>query len=158
LNPARLYLNSPPEAPNNWGQIDPNLNDYHSDQMEISSTFSMPDITDWWRKQDETHSKYPDRSNVARDIFSIISHGVGVEASFSLSRDLIGWSQSKTTGETLRETVVVRQFARGTHGISVGTDSELDTNNTENDSEIKQEAEECKLHTMAKVHDFLEMW
>jgi hypothetical protein len=36
---ARLYLNSPPEAPKNWGQISPNLIDYHSDPMEISSTF-----------------------------------------------------------------------------------------------------------------------
>jgi len=30
---ARLYLNSPPEAPKNWGQIIPNVNDYHSDPM-----------------------------------------------------------------------------------------------------------------------------
>jgi len=49
LTAARLYLKSPPEAPKNWGQINPNLNDYHSDQMEISSTFWIPDITDWWR-------------------------------------------------------------------------------------------------------------
>jgi hypothetical protein len=46
-----LYLNSPPEAPKNWGQINPNLNDYHSDPMEISSTFWIPDITDWWCQQ-----------------------------------------------------------------------------------------------------------
>jgi hypothetical protein len=39
-----------------------------------------------------------------------------------------------------------------------GTDPELDTMNTENDSEMKEEAEERKLHRMAKVHDFLEMW
>jgi len=39
-----------------------------------------------------------------------------------------------------------------------GTDPELDTTNTENDSEIKTGAEERKLHRMAKVHDFLEMW
>jgi hypothetical protein len=126
--------------------------------MEISSTFWIPDITDWWRQQEETHSKYADLSNVARDIFSIIPHGVGVEASFSLGRDVIGWRQSKTTGETLREKVVVRQFARANNGILAGTDSELDTMNTENDSEMKKEAEERKLHRMAKVHDFLEMW
>jgi hypothetical protein len=30
--------------------------------------------------------------------------------------------------------------------------------NTENDSEMKKEAEERQLHRMAKVHDFLEMW
>jgi len=91
LTAARLYLNSPPEAPKTWGQINPNLNDYHSDPMEISSTFWIPVITDWWRQQEETHSKYADLSNVARDIISIIPHGVGVEDSFSLARDIIGW-------------------------------------------------------------------
>ena len=85
LTAARLYVNSPPEAPKNRGQIDANLNDYHSDPMEFSSTFWIPDITDWWHQQEETHGKYSDFSNVARDIFSIIiAHGVGVEASFSL--------------------------------------------------------------------------
>jgi len=49
LTAARLYLNLPPKAPKNWGQIDPNLNDYHYHPMEISSTFWIPDITDWWR-------------------------------------------------------------------------------------------------------------
>jgi len=126
--------------------------------MEISSTFWIPDIPDWWRQQEETHSKYADLSNVARDIFSIIPHGVGVEASFSLGRDVIGWRQSKTTDETLCEKVIVRQFARANNGILAGTDPELDTTNTGKDSEMKQEAEERKLHRMAKVHDFLEMW
>jgi len=79
-----LYLNSPHETPKNWGQINPNLNDYHSDPMEISSTFWIPDIGDWWRQQEETHSKYADLSNVDCKIFSIIPHCVGVEVSFSL--------------------------------------------------------------------------
>jgi hypothetical protein len=158
LTVARLYLNSPPEAPTNWGQINPNLNDYHSDPMESSSTCWIPDITDWWRQQEETHSKYADLSNVARDIFSIIPHRVRVETSFSLGRDVIGWRQSKTTGETLREKVIVRQFARANNGILVCTDRELDTAHTENNSEMKKEAEERKLHRMAKVHNFLEMW
>jgi hypothetical protein len=122
LSASRHYLNSPPEAPKNWGQINPHLNDYLSDPMEISSTFWIPDITDWWRQQEETHSKYADLSNVARDIFSIIPHGVGVEASFSLGRDVIGWRQSITTGETLREKVIVRQFAQANNGILAGTD------------------------------------
>jgi len=104
-------LNSLLELPLNWGQINPNLNDYHSDPMESSSTFWLPDINDWWRQQEEMHSKYADLSNVARNIFSIIPHGVGVEASFSLGRDVIGWRQSKTTGETLCKNVVVRQSA-----------------------------------------------
>ena len=158
LTAARLYLNSPPEAPKNWGQINPNLSDYHSDPMEISSTFWIPDITDWWRQQEETHSKYVDLSNVARDILSNIPHGVGVEASFSLGRDVIGWRLSKTTGETLWEKVVVRLFARANNGILADTDQELDTPHTEHDSEMKTEAEERKSRRMAKVHDCLEMW
>jgi len=45
LTAARLYLISPLEAPEKWGQIDPNLDDYHSDPMEISRSFWFPDIT-----------------------------------------------------------------------------------------------------------------
>jgi len=98
----RLHLNSPPELPQNWGQINLNLNDNHADPMVISRTFSLPDITDWWRQQEDKHSKYADHYNVARDIIPIVPHGVGVEASSSLGRYLIGWRQSKTTGENLR--------------------------------------------------------
>jgi len=116
LTAARLYLISPPELPPNWGQINQNLNNYHSDQMEISRTFWILDITEWWRQQEETHSKYANLSNVACEIFSIVPHGVGVEASFSLGRDVIGWRQLKTTGENLCEKVVVRQSAPATYG------------------------------------------
>ena len=49
LTAARLYLTAPPESPRNWGQINPNLNDYHSDPRESSSTFWLPDITHCWR-------------------------------------------------------------------------------------------------------------
>jgi len=85
----------------NWGRVNPNLNDDHSDTMEIGRTFWLLDITDWWHQQDETHSKYNDHSNVARDIFSIIPHGVGVEASVSLGRHVTGCRQPKTTGDKL---------------------------------------------------------
>jgi len=125
--------------------------------MVISSTFWIPEITDWWHQQEKTHSKYADLSDVGCDIFSIIPPGVRVEASFSLRRDVIGWRQSKTTGSSLCEKVVVRQFARANGGILAGTDPELDTPQTENDSEMKKGAEERKLHRMAKVHNFLEM-
>jgi len=158
LTAARLHLISPREAPKIWGQINPNLNDYHCDPMAISSTFWIPDITDWWRQQEEIHSKYTDLSNVACDIFSTIPHGVGVEAKFSLGRDLIGWRQSKTTGETLHEKVVVRRFARAINRIFAGDNPVSDTTNTENDSEMKEDAEERKLHRMAKVHNCLELW
>jgi len=158
LTAARLYLNSPPEAPKNRGQIEPNLTDYHSDRMGISSTFWLPDITDMWGRQEEPHTKYADLSNVGRNIFSIIPHGVGVEASFSLGRDDTGGRQSKTTGETLHKQLVVKQFARATHRIWAGADPLSDTTNAENDSEMHKEVEERLLHRMAKVHNFLKMW
>jgi len=47
LTAASLYLNSPPEVPKYWGQINPNLEDYHSDPMEIHSTLLIPAITNW---------------------------------------------------------------------------------------------------------------
>jgi len=158
LTAARLYWNSPAELPQNWGQIKPNLNDYHYDPMEISSTLSFLNITNWWRQQEETHSKYPDLSNVVCDIFSIIPHGARVEVSFSLGRDVIGWRQSKTTGKTLFEKVVVRQFAQANNGLLAGNDSVLNPTSTNNDMEMKREVDHKKLHRMAKVHDFLEMW
>ena len=158
LTAGRLYLNTPPELTQNWGQINPNLNDYYSDPMEISSTFWLPDITDWWRQQQETHSNYADLSNEARNIFSIIPHSVEVQANFSLGRDVIGWRQSKTTGETLREKVVLRQFARANSGLLAGDDPVLDPDSTDNDMEMKREAEQKMLHRMATVHDFLETW
>jgi len=39
-----------------------------------------------------------------------------------------------------------------------GDDPALYSTNTENDSEIKREAEERELHRMVRVHDVLEMW
>jgi len=95
---------------------------------------------------------------MARDIISIIPHGVGVEATFSLGRDVIGWRQSKTTGETLCKKVVVRQFARANTTILPVTDPELDTTNTENDSEMNKEVEEWTSHRMANLQVCLQMW
>jgi len=77
---------------------------------------------------------------------------------FFLWTRLIGWRQSYTTGETLREQVVVRQYARANNGILAGDDPVLDRSESDNDLELKIEAGEKKLHRMAKVHDFLEMW
>jgi hypothetical protein len=39
LTAPRLYLNSPPEALKNWGRGNPNLNNCHSNPIEISRTF-----------------------------------------------------------------------------------------------------------------------
>jgi len=158
MTTARFHLNSPHELPQNWGQIIPNLNDYHSNQMEISSTFWLPDITDWWWLQGEMHSKYANLSNVRNNIFFIIPYGLGVEASVSLEPDGIRWRQSKTTGETVCEKVVVRQFTRANNRLLIVDDPVLDPTSTHNDMGRKREAEQKKLHQMAKVHYFVGMW
>jgi len=90
--------------------------------MEVSGTLWLPDITDWWHQQEEKVSQYANRPNVARYIFSIIPHGVRLEASLSLGEDDIGWRQSKPTGETLWEKVIVRQYSRANNGIMAGAD------------------------------------
>jgi hypothetical protein len=107
--------------------------------MESSSTFWIPHIIGWWCQQKEKHSKYTDLSNVVRNIFTILPHGVVVEARLCLGRDVIGWRQSKTTGETLGEKVDVRLFSRANKLTLAGTDPALDTTNTENDLEIKKQ-------------------
>jgi len=54
--------------------------------------------------------------------------------------------------------VIVQQFTQANNRILADTHPELDTLNPENDLEMKSEAEERKLHRMAKIHNFLEMW
>jgi hypothetical protein len=151
-------LNSPPELPQPFAQIEFNFNDYHSDPLEISRTFWFPDITDWWWQQEERHTKLPNLSNVARDISSIIPYCVGVEASFSLGQDVISWRQSKSTGDTLRKEVAVKQFARANIGVLASDNSELDPTSARNNMEMKREVEQKKLHRMAKIHDIWKIW
>jgi len=88
--------------------------------MQNGSTSLFLDITNWWRQQEQIQSKYPDLSNVAHDILSIEPHGVGVEASISIRQDVISWGLSKTTSQTLREKVVVRQYARTNNVLFAG--------------------------------------
>jgi len=158
LTAARLYLISPPEAPNNWGQIDPNVNDYRPDPIVISSTFCIPNITDWWHQQEDTHAKYANHPIVACFIFAIIPDGVGGDASLSNAWDYIRLRQSTTRGEILGEQVVIMKFAWVINRIFAGNDSALDMTNTENDSEMKNDLGERQLDRMAEVHDHLEMW
>jgi hypothetical protein len=51
--------------------------------------------------------------------------------------------------------VIIRQLASTNNGILEGNDPALDSTNTANDSELKNEVEEWKFHKLAKVHDFL---
>ena len=73
LTTARLHFNTPAESPKNWGEVTPNLNDFHAYLMEISSTFWILDITDWWHQPLEIHTKYAILSNVAPNLFSLTS-------------------------------------------------------------------------------------
>jgi hypothetical protein len=57
-------------------------------------------------------------------------------------RDIVGWRQLKTTGETLSENVIATQYAWVNIGILAGNDPVLDTTEVENDVELKSEAEE----------------
>jgi len=139
LPPTSLCLNSLTEVPKNLGQINTNPNDYQSDPMEISSTLWIPDITDWWRYQEETHSMSVAFSNVARNIFWIIPYRVTVDASFSPGQDVTGCRQQKTASRTLDKKEVVMQFARANSTIVSGADPALDTMNTENHSEMKRQ-------------------
>jgi hypothetical protein len=66
--------------------------------------------------------------------------------------------QSKSTGGTLHEKVILKQFTQTNNGNFAGTGPKLDNTNTINDSEMKNEAEERKLHKMGNVHDLLEIW
>jgi hypothetical protein len=86
MTATKQYMNSPLEFLQNWGQDNPNRNDYRSDPMVIGSIFWLPEVSDWWQQQDETDSKYADLSSVAQDIFSIIPFGIGVEARFCVGR------------------------------------------------------------------------
>jgi len=103
--------------------------------MGNASTFCLLDITNRWRQPEETHSKYADLSKVAYDIFSILPHGVGVEASFSIGQDVSSWRQSKTTAQMVREKVVVGQFAPANDGILQFDCEALDAAGTDNDLE-----------------------
>jgi len=80
--------------------------------------------------------------------------GVGVESSFSLGWDVKGWRQSSTTGGTLHDKVIARQFAQANNGILAGADPALDTANTDNYLDMKKEAVDRKSLGMAKVHVF----
>jgi len=97
FNTARLYLNSSPEVPKSQGEINPILNDYHSNAMEIHFKCWISDITNRWHQQGNMHSKYTNLSDERLGQISIIPHGFGVGASLSLGYDVIGWRQSITT-------------------------------------------------------------
>jgi hypothetical protein len=71
---------------------------------------------------------------------------------------VIGWRQSKITGETLREKVIVRLFVQANTEILDCTEPEMETSNSDNDLQMMPDEEEIQLHRIGKVQDFLEIW
>ena len=59
---------------------------------------------------------------------------------------------------SLHEKVVVSQFAQANKRILAGDHPELDTMQTQNNSEMKKETVESTLHRNAQVYYFVEMW
>jgi len=64
----------------------------------------------------------------------------------------------KTHRQDPLRTSHLRQFTLANNAMLAGDDGALDMIYTENNSDIKTETEERKLHRIAKVHNFLEMW
>jgi len=98
-------------------------------------------------------SKCADLSNAAGNTLSIIPHGVRVETSISLGRDVIGWRQSKSRHEILHQNVVLWFFARANNGILPSDDPACDTTQTEHNLVMMRVQQERNFHRMAMVHD-----
>jgi hypothetical protein len=95
---------------------------------------------------------------VACHRFSIIPHGVRVDASLSLGRDVFVGRKSKPTGDSLRKYIVVGHFSPANNGLLVSNDSEWDQTSTDHHMEITREAEQKMLEQIGMVCDFLQMW
>ena len=106
LAAAWSNLNSPPENPKDWGQVNHNLDNYHSEPIGSSRTVSIPGITNWCHQHDKMHWRYTDLSNVERNIFYIIPHSVVVEAISSLGWDIIQCRPTQIPGRMLSGIVV----------------------------------------------------
>jgi hypothetical protein len=74
---------------------------------------------------------------VACDVFSIILHGVAVEASNFAWGRFYQPEAVNTTVKTLHNNVNVRQFACATNRILAGGDPPWNTTNTDDDFEMK---------------------
>jgi len=77
---------------------------------------------------------------------------------FHLGEMLSDSGRRKPQWGPFAKTVLPRQRVWANNGIVPDNDPVLDTMEVENDIELMTEAEERKLHRMAKVNNFLEMW
>jgi hypothetical protein len=77
---------------------------------------------------------------------------------FDLGKTLLNSRRQQPQGRLFVQIVHLWQYRLANNGIVPGNDSVLDTMEVVNDIELMREAEERKLHRLAKVLDFLEMW
>lgn len=75
----------------------------------LETRLACPDVADWWREQEKNETLFKPLAKMARDIFSVIPHGVGVEHSFSIARMVVSWQQHRMSAETLKQRMIVRQ-------------------------------------------------
>jgi hypothetical protein len=154
LRIAHQYLDNSRVDPASFGQTNPGGDDTDGDTNPdlASGCFWSASVAAWWKHQVTHVTEYAPLSQMARNIFAVMPHGVGVEASFSLGRDVIGWRQARTSGATLQQKVVVRQWARSNSGQLA--DASIDRL-TQNDAAAKAKAEQLKLRKLASLTDFL---
>ena len=95
------------------GNLD-TLEEENDDPGKITISWFKPTPDGYWAKiaiaPSRGDMKYLQRvEEMARDIFSCVPHGVGVESSFSIARNVVSWKQSRMTAKTLQANMIVRQ-------------------------------------------------
>jgi len=122
LTATRLNLNSPPESPQNWGQVNPNLDDYDSNSMESCKHFGFRISPTGGVSRRKCTQSTPNPL-MWHATYSLLYH-MAMEwgSSFTLGWDVIGSRKSKITLDTTRERVIIRQFSRANNGILAGDD------------------------------------
>ena len=151
---ASKYINSVNADPAALGPHPPKTDNLKFDNpQELTATFWRPHVTAYWRVQEDSSTEYAPLARMAGDVFSVIPHGVGVEASFSLGQDVAGWRQCRTSGDTLQKKVVVRQFAFSNPGLLAGADARLENDDAVGQNEQKKE--DKKLLQLAGISDLI---
>jgi hypothetical protein len=84
---------------------------------------------------------------MASDVFSLIPHGVGIEVSFSLGRDMMSWHQTTMTSQTRTKCIIMRQFYCFNNEMLAMYDKLLDIQPVPTE-------EKAKLKTLANMADF----
>lgn len=83
--------------------------DSSRDIEEFKGRLEQPDIGEWWHQQEKDNTVFKPLAKMARDVLSVIPHGVGAERSFSIGRMVVSWQQHGMTAETLKQRMIVRQ-------------------------------------------------